>query len=73
MRLHFAKKYSLCEANKMRGEEYFVTLLDSVRHSGQNFSITFQIVFATLHQTMQSVGSAKCYIQNRIGSYIIIP
>ena len=55
MRLHFAKKYSLREANKMRGEEYFVTLLDSVRDSGQNFSVTFQIVFATLHQAMQSV------------------
>ena len=53
MRLHFAKK-----ANKMRGEEYFVTLLDSVRDSGQNFSVTFQIVLAVLHQAMQSVGSA---------------
>ena len=57
MRLHFAKKCSLCEANKMR-EEYFVTLLDSVRDSEQNFSVTFQIVLAVLHQAMQSVGSA---------------
>ena len=42
----------------MRGEEYFVTPLDSVRDSGQNFSVTFQIVLAVLHQAMQSVGSA---------------
>ena len=34
----------------------------------KGFCATFQIVFAILHQAMQSVGGAKCYIQKRTGT-----
>ena len=62
---------------QMLGGEITFLLVDAILdyHSKVDKIVcaTFQIVFAILHQAMQSMGSAKCYIQNRTGSYIMIP